>query len=181
MTRRYLPVTALALAAYIGSILLANWLTSNYGQVPVWWGMKVTAGTYAAGFALLARDAVQRTAGIKVTLVAMLIGVVLSWLLADPRVALASAVAFGAAELVDLLIYTPVEARGGWGRAVLASNVVSTPIDTVVFLAIAGFPVTWASVSGQFVGKLLWATLLPLTVYAAVRWLLARQRRTQAA
>jgi uncharacterized PurR-regulated membrane protein YhhQ (DUF165 family) len=164
-----------AVGAYVTCILLANWLTSTYGLVPVGFGLLVTAGTYAAGLALLTRDAVQRLAGIPVTLAAMTAGLVLSWLLADPRVAAASAVAFAAAELVDLGVYTPLE-RTGWARAVLASNVVSAPVDTVVFLAVAGFPVTWAAVSGQLVGKILWATLLPLGCY----WVARRIRRRRA-
>lgn len=171
-------LASLALIAYITSIFLANWLTSHYGLVPMGFGLVATAGTYAAGFALLARDAVQRTVGIPLTLAAMGVGVLLSAVLADPRVALASAVAFGAAELVDLFVYTPLSRRG-WGRAVLGSNIVSAPVDTVVFLAIAGFPVTVAAVAGQLVGKVLWATVLPLLAIVAVQTL-ARHRQAAA-
>lgn len=171
-----LTLAGLAVAAYAGSILLANWLTSNYGLVSVGFGLVATAGTYAAGLALLLRDGVQRIIGIPGALLAMAGGIVLSAVLSDPHVALASAVAFGTAEVVDLLVYTPVS-RYGWGRAVLASNAVSAPVDTVVFLAIAGFPITWAAVAGQLVGKWVWATLLPLVPYAAT--LLVRARRPE--
>lgn len=163
-----------ALALYTLCILLANWLSSHFGLVPVGFGLEASAGTYAAGAALLARDLVQRVAGIPLTLAAMATGVLLSFVLADPHIATASAVAFGAAELVDLLVYTPVARRYGWGRAVLASNVCSIPVDTYVFLALAGFPITWASIGGQLVGKLAWTTLVPLALYAVA----LRTRRT---
>jgi hypothetical protein len=59
--------------------------------------------------------------------------------------------------------------------AVLVSNVVAAPIDTVLFLALAGFGVTVAAVVGQFLAKVVWATLIPLTVYLIGRRALLRE------
>ena len=56
MNRIHLTIATLAYAA---SIVAANYLTAHYGLVPAGFGLLVTAGTYAAGFALLARDFVQ--------------------------------------------------------------------------------------------------------------------------
>ena len=42
-------------------------------------------------------------------------------------------------------------------------------VDTLLFLALAGFPVTVVSVSGQLVGKVAWATLLPVLVVMGVK------------
>jgi uncharacterized PurR-regulated membrane protein YhhQ (DUF165 family) len=76
------PVLALAaLAGYVGSIVAANVLTSRYGLVPVWPGLLTTAGTYAAGAALLLRDVVQETAGRRAVLAAVAIGGASSWLM----------------------------------------------------------------------------------------------------
>lgn len=159
-----------ALAVYIGAIVAANVLTQRYGLVPVGFGLVTTAGTYAAGFALLARDFVHRYAGVVWVFVGIAVGIALSWWLASPALAIASAAAFGIAELVDLLVFVWVRPRGFITAAGL-SNLVSAPIDTVAFLAIAGFPITLATVAGQIVGKLLWATALPLAVY----WLATRR------
>jgi uncharacterized PurR-regulated membrane protein YhhQ (DUF165 family) len=161
-----------ALVVYVGAIVAANVLTQRYGLVPVGFGLVATAGTYAAGFALLARDFVHRFAGLGWVLGGILVGITISWFMASPALALASAAAFGIAELADLLVYLWSRPRGvihaaGW------SNVVSAPIDTVVFLWIAGFPLTWPVLAGQLVGKLLWATAVPLFVY----WLATRHRR----
>lgn len=159
---------ALAVTTYVGAIVAANVLTFHFGLVPVGFGMVVTAGTYAAGFALLARDFAHRYAGIWCVLGGIAFGVVLSWVFASPAIALASAVAFAVAELIDLALYVSIRPRG-FVRAALISNVVAAPIDTVLFLWIAGFPLTWESIAGQFVGKVLWATIVPLALFVLVR------------
>lgn len=155
-----------ALLGYVGSIVAANWLTARYGLVPVWPGLLTTAGTYAAGAALLLRDAVQETAGRWAVFAAIVAGGAISWLMSTPDLALASTVAFAVAELADFAVYTPLRDRG-WARAVLASNTVGAVLDTLLFLTLAGFPLTASIVSGQLVGKLLWATLLPVLAVKA--------------
>lgn len=165
---------AIALAAHTASIVLANVMTARFGLVPVGFGLMVTAGTYAAGFALLARDFVHRYGGWQWALVGLAMGAALSWFLSTPALALASAAAFGLAELADLAVFSKLRKRG-FGRAALASNIVGAPIDTVVFLAIAGFPLTWPIILGQFIGKVLWATIVPLALYVGGRRALFRE------
>lgn len=149
-----------AFAAYAFSIAMANWLTTRYGLVPVAPGLTVTAGTYAAGSALLARDLVQDSAGRGAVLVGIATGAAIT-ALTSPALAVASGVAFLAAELVDMVAYTPLRRRG-WARAVIASNVAGAIMDTVVFLLLAGFPLTMQSLAGQLIGKVAWATLFPV-------------------
>lgn len=156
---------ALSMFAYVAAIVAANVLTNLFGAVPAGFGLMVTAGTFAAGFALLARDFVQKLAGIPWVFVGIAIGGLLSWWLSSPGLALASVTAFTLAELVDLAVFTPM-VRHGFVRAAAVSNVVAAPIDTFVFLSIAGFPLTAPIIIGQLVGKLLWATAIPLAVYA---------------
>lgn len=165
---------AIAFAAHVAAIIAANILTARLGLVPVGFGLIVTAGTYAAGFALLARDFVQRIGGLRWSIAATLTAGLVSWFLASPGLAIASTVAFLVAELVDLLVFTPLRHRG-FVRAALASNIVSAPIDTVAFLWIAGFPLTIEAVGGQFIGKVVWATVIPLIAYMGVRRALLRQ------
>lgn len=165
---------ALAFAAHVAAIVAANVLTSRYGLVLVGFGLLVTAGTYAAGLALLARDFVQRFGGVRWSITATLLASAVSWFMATPGLAVASALAFLVAELVDLGVFTPLRRRG-FVTAALASNVVSAPIDTVAFLWIAGFPLGTEAVAGQFVGKVIWATVVPLAIYSGVRRALLRQ------
>jgi hypothetical protein len=75
---------------------------------------------------------------------------------------------FRIAECAEMAVYTPLRDRG-WARAVLASNTIGAVVDTLLFLTLAGFPVTTATVGGQLVGKLAWATLLPVAAVLAVR------------
>jgi uncharacterized PurR-regulated membrane protein YhhQ (DUF165 family) len=152
-------ITYVAIAGYIGTIVAANWMTATFGLVPIGFGLAVTAGTFAAGAALILRDAVQTQAGKAVVLAAILAGIVVSYFVSDPFIAIASAVAFAASELVDFAVFTPMRRRN-LALAVLASSIVSAPIDTVLFLQIAGFGVTWEAVLGQFIVKTVMAGLV---------------------
>jgi uncharacterized PurR-regulated membrane protein YhhQ (DUF165 family) len=163
MTRR----GAIALTAYITAIVAANWLTTRYGIVPTGFGLATTAGTYAAGAALLLRDAVQDYAGTRWVFAGIGAGAALT-ALTSPALAVASTVAFVLAELLDTAVYTPLRERG-WARAALASGIAGAVADTYAFLALAGFPVTTQTVGGQLVGKMLWATALPVLIVLVVR------------
>lgn len=159
---------AIALTAYIGAVVTANVVTARMGLVPVGFGLLVPAGTYAAGAALLARDFVHSQGGRRWSLCAIAVAAILSWFMSTPGIAIASVAAFLIAELIDLTIFAAVRRRG-FIRAAFTSNLVSAPLDTVVFLTLAGFPLTLNTLLGQMVGKLVWATAVPLGIYALVR------------
>lgn len=139
--------------AFLATILAANYVTTEYGLIPVGFGLTATAGTYFAGLMFVLRDSIQDTAGRVWAIVAIAAGAVLSFAVADPFIALASGVAFGVSEIADLAVYTPLRRRG-YVRAAVASNVVGAVVDTLLFLWIAGFGVTGSAVGGQLVGKL---------------------------
>jgi uncharacterized PurR-regulated membrane protein YhhQ (DUF165 family) len=160
----------LAIAAYVASIVLANVLTNYFGLVSIGFGLLVTAGTFAAGAALVLRDAVQVYGGRWYVLAAILGGACLSIVMSNPTIALASGIAFLVSEIVDWGVFTPVRKRS-MALAVVLSSVVSAPVDTVLFLWLAGFGVSWSAVIGQFIVK----TLLAL-VAAGIITLIARKR-----
>ena len=164
----------IAVALFIATVVAANALTAAYGLIPVGLGMTAAAGTAAAGLSLLTRDWVHHTAGRTIVLICIGAGAVGSAVLAGPRLALASATAFAVSELADLLVYQRLRARG-WIAAALASNAVGAPVDTVLFLALAGFPI-WEAVPGQLWVKAV-ATLVPVTVVAASRAVLRHRLR----
>ena len=139
-------------AAYVALVVLANVLTEHFGLVPIGLGLTATAGTFAAGGVLLARNVTQDAAGRLIVVALMLAGCALSWWLSTPQLAVASAVAFLLSETTDMGVYTPLRRRG-WSRAVLAASLAGAVVDTLVFLHIAGFPVTAQSVTGQLVVK----------------------------
>lgn len=152
-----------AAAGYIGSVLVANYLSTKYGLVAIGFGLTASAGTYAAGAALGLRDYLQSIFGRYSTLPLIAVAAVLSYAVSSPAIATASAVAFLCSELTDFAVYTPLRKRG-WVRAVVASVFFGALVDSVVFLHISGFGVTLSSVEGQMVGKFLWAVMVPVAI-----------------
>jgi uncharacterized PurR-regulated membrane protein YhhQ (DUF165 family) len=163
---------AVVAAAFLGCILAANYVTSRFGLVPVGlFGLVATAGTYFIGLTFVLRDLLHDTAGRRWTLAVIAAGAVLSFAVASPAIALASAAAFALSETADLAVYSPLRRRG-YLRAAVASNVVGAAVDTVVFLTVAGFPLADAF-AGQMVGKLI---ITALAVVAVLAWRAVRRR-----
>lgn len=160
-------IATVSAGAFLAAIVAANYATSRHGLIPVGFGLVATAGTFFAGATFVLRDLVHDLAGRWFVVALIATGAGLSFLLSDPRIALASGVAFLLSELVDMLVYVPLRQRGHYIRAALASNTVGAFVDTVLFLAIAGFPI-WSSVPGQMLAK--------LTVTAAVVVIVWRAR-----
>lgn len=176
-SRRRVAVAAVAIVVFAATVVAANWLTARYGVIDVGLGLTATAGTFAAGATLLVRDWVHHTAGRAAVSACIAVGAAFSVAAAGPRLAAASVVAFVTAELVDLLVFQRLRRRGAL-RAALLSNVVAAPIDTILFLSIAGLPV-WPAVPGQLWAKML-ATAIPVAVLAAVRGIRRHANKTAA-
>lgn len=166
MTRR---LGLAAAAAYVAVVVLANVLSTRYGLVPVGFGLLASAGTYAAGAALGLKDAVREGLGRWGMVAVIVVGSALSFVLAAPAIATASLAAFAVSEVLDSLVYEPLRSRSKLG-AVVASNTVGAAADTWVFLSLAPFgPITGQAFTGQMVGKVLWATLVPVALLALAR------------
>lgn len=159
-------------AAFLATVPLANWLIGNVGTecipqgpclVPVGFGLMAPSGVLVIGAALVLRDAVQSLLGARWTLTAIALGVALSAAVAPPALVLASAVAFGLAELADMAVYTPLRQRGRIVAAVLMSGLVGAAVDSAAFLWLAFGSLDY--VSGQIVGKM-WMTAAAAVVLA---------------
>lgn len=165
---------AVASVAFVACVVIANLLTANYGMVAVGFGLVATAGTYAAGATFVLRDAVDDLLGRRAVLFLVLAGAALAGMGGAGRIALASVLAFAAGELFDFAVYRKLRSRG-YVKAAVASNIVGSLVDTVLFLAVAGFPI-WASVPGQVVGKL-WITLAVVLAVVGARAVLRQSVR----
>lgn len=169
------------LIGFIGSIWFANWLLTHWGTVrfpggpwliPVWPGeltpsgnpIYAPSGVLAIGIGFTLRDLVQRRLGVRVAMLAIVAGALLSAAL-DTSLALASGVAFLLAESLDLFVYTPLQRRHLVG-AVVASNIVGLVVDSIVFLTIAFGSL--ALFEGQVIGKA-WMTLVAIPVVLTIR------------
>jgi len=134
--------------------------------LPVGFGLMAPSGVLVVGAALVLRDLVQRTAGIRWALMAVAAGCAVSWLVADPHIAVASAAAFLLSELADCGVYTPLQRRGLLG-AVVASACVGAVVDSIAFLWLAFGSLDF--LAGQVVGKM-WAALAAVPmIYLARR------------
>ncbi|HYG70111.1 MAG TPA: hypothetical protein VD838_20720 [Anaeromyxobacteraceae bacterium] len=117
---------------YVAAVVLVNWLFSVVPMVMTPWGDPWSVAAIVVGFVFIVRDYAQRAIGHWV-LLGTAIGIAISYLMADPRVAIASAAAFAASELSDWAIYTIT--KKPFAERVLLSSLVAVPIDTGVFLA----------------------------------------------
>ena len=121
--------------AYIVSIVAVNIGFVYIPPVPLL-GEMFPPMSLIVGLIFIARDFAQKEIGHKV-LGAMAVGAVLSYLMADPFVAIASVIAFAISEMVDWGVYTytkrPLRDR------ILLSSALGTPVDSAVFLLILGF------------------------------------------
>jgi len=168
------PEGALYFAGFCTTIPLANWMISNIGTfcipdglclIPVAPGLMATSGVVAVGAALVLRDLVQRRLGLIWAMLAVVIGAVMSGLVAPPALAFASIAAFALSELADMAIFTPLQRRG-LVLAVAASSVVGLAVDSAVFLFLAFGNLDF--LLGQIVGKS-WAVLVALPLLHLLR------------
>jgi len=134
---------------YAATIPAANWMISNVGTmcipdgpclIPVGFGLMAPSGVLLIGVALVLRDFVHEQFGAKFALFAVLIGAAISLSVSPAAIAIASAAAFLFSELADWAVYSRLRARG-MALAVLASGLVGSVIDSVlfVFIAFGGF------------------------------------------
>jgi len=134
-----------AFALFTLTIPLANWFIGNIGTecipngpclIPVGLGLMAPSGVLFIGLALVLRDWLQELTNWKWSIVAVLLGGLLSLLTSSPFIAVASASAFIVAELFDLAVYTPLRKKGQH-IAVLVSGAVGAFVDSLLFVWIA--------------------------------------------
>lgn len=116
--------------AYVLTILVLNFGFAYVPMVDLGFGM-LSPMAVVAGAVFVVRDFAQRESGHWV-LLGMAVAAVLTFLLANPFVAFASVAAFASSEVVDYLLYTFTNKP--FHKRVLISSLLSTPIDTAVFL-----------------------------------------------
>lgn len=142
--------------AYVLAIIIANLGFTHIPLIELPFDQKLAPMSFLVGFIFVLRDYAQRDIGNRVYLL-MLIGVLLSYVMADPYVALASAVAFGVSELIDAFIYTVT--RRPMRDRILYSSIVSTPTDSAIFMLILGF-FSWIGLVIMVASKMIGALIV---------------------
>jgi hypothetical protein len=131
-------------AAFVATVIAANWALNRYGIVPIGFGLEAPAGVYFAGLAFGLRDTLHELGGRTWVLAAIATGALVSYIVESGAtipggilpIALASGIAFTLSELADLAIYEPLRTRH-WTSAVICSNVVGAVADSLLFLWLA--------------------------------------------
>ena len=137
--RFYLPgIAAMALVVAASNVLVQYPFAFRLGAVNLadllTWG----AFTYPAAF--LVTDFINRrmgpSAARKVVLVGFALAVILSIVLATPRIAIASGTAFLVAQLLDVWVFDQLRRRVWWVPPVI-SSLIGSIVDTVLFFTLA--------------------------------------------
>jgi uncharacterized PurR-regulated membrane protein YhhQ (DUF165 family) len=150
-------------ALYVISIVMVNWLFVVVPPLHTPLGDLYLA-TVLVGAVFVLRDYAQRQIGHYI-LLAMLLAGILTWIMVDPALAIASLTAFAISETVDWAVFSFT----GWPlqRRILRSSLVSVPADTLAFLYLSGFltPATFSvEMLSKIVGVLIVWYLLKLRI-----------------
>ena len=153
MPKAFVPLAV----AFVGLVLLANWLASKYVVGVPLTSYKAPAGVFCIGAVLVLRDWMQQLAGLRWTMPLVYAAGLLSWLVGDlagwtslEKIAVGSVVAFTVSETIEALVFTPLRNRN-LTLGVALSATVGNAVDSYIFLTIA-FSST-AFFWGQFWGK----------------------------
>jgi uncharacterized PurR-regulated membrane protein YhhQ (DUF165 family) len=159
-----------AVGAYVASIVLVNWLFAPAQLVEgltQWttqdWGTFYLANL-VVGVVFVLRDYAQREIGHFILIATAAAGLI-TYVMVDPAIALASVTAFVVSELADWSIFSftrkPLQQR------ILISSLIAVPLDTLVFQYLAQYltPAAFTTeVTSKAIGVLLVWQLLRMRV-----------------
>lgn len=155
---------------YLAAIVLANMTVDMFGP----WFLPVNSAIFI-GLTLTARDRLHDMWGdnLRRNMAALIAaGALLSWALGAGQIAVASGLAFAAAETADAVGYHWLRGRYKLLQ-INGSNVPAAIVDTLVFLGVAfGMPYLWPVVLSDIVAKVgggfVWSIVLNWREAAAV-------------
>ncbi|MCV0394485.1 MAG: queuosine precursor transporter [Rhizobiaceae bacterium] len=134
---------SLSLAPFIAAMALVVAASNVLVQYPFTHfglGELLTWGAFTYPVAFLVTDLANRrfgpAAARRVVLVGFAIAVLLSVVLATPRIAIASGSAFLAAQFLDVAIFDRLRGEAWW-RAPLLSSLIGSVLDTMIFFSVA--------------------------------------------
>lgn len=164
---------AVLAAAFVGTVILANWLASTYIVHVPFTPYLAPAGVFAIGAILVLRDWMQQAFGLWKTMPLVYAAGLISWGVGDAagwttlqKIAVASIVAFTVSETVEALVFTPIRKRN-LALGVGLSGTVGLVLDSYIFLTLAfgSLAFFW----GQFWGKFE-MVLVGVALTALRRW-----------
>ena len=164
-----------SLAAMAAVVLASNYLV----QFPVHGRLGdlvladlLTYGAFTYPLAFLVTDLTNRRLGPvaarRVVVAGFVVAVVLSALLATPRIAIASGSAFLVAQLLDVAVFNRLR-TAAWWRAPAVSSLIGSAVDTALFFSLA-FAATFAVLGPNDPFAIEGAALLGVLPMESSRW-----------
>ena len=144
LTQRYtLVYVALMTAVVVASNFLVQFpVQATLGAINL--ADLLTWGAFTYPFAFLVTDLTNRQYGPRqariVVICGFVVGVALSWYLSQPRIAIASGLAFLLGQLLDISVFNRLR-RQSWWQAPLAGSMLGSVLDTALFFSFAFAPV----------------------------------------
>ena len=140
---------------YVLLIPLVNWSFAHVPTYPIAMGGTWNPMVIVTGLVLVFRDLAQREIG-HVIFIPLAIGITISFMMAPPEIAAASAIAFAISETIDWAIFTfthrPLSKRIMWSCSA------SAPVDSLIFLLGANLAIpglfSWPTLIASVVSKL---------------------------
>ena len=140
---------------YLLLIPFVNWAFSWTPLVALPDGGSWSPFSIAVGLVLVFRDLAQREVGHWI-FIPLFIGTGLSFIMAKPEIATASAVAFFVSEFIDWLIFTIT--KKPLSKRILLSTFAAIPVDSIIFLAGADMAIpgmfSWWTLATMIASKL---------------------------
>lgn len=172
LTRHTLVYALLMAAVVVSSNVLVQFpLTGNLWGISL--GDLLTWGAFTYPVAFLITDLTNRQFGPaiarRVVFVGFVVGVVLSFWLSIPRIAVASGTAFLIGQLLDIAVFNELR-RKSWWKAPLTASLGGTVIDTILFFSLAFAPIfAFIGANDDFATG--WAPIFGVLSAEAPRWI----------
>ncbi|MUO79507.1 queuosine precursor transporter [Agrobacterium vitis] len=164
ITRHILVYSMLMTLVVVASNILVQFPLS--GQLAgVQLGDLLTYGAFTYPVAFLVTDLTNRQFGPstarKVVFVGFLVGIALSFVTGQPRIAIASGTAYLVGQLLDISVFNRLRQQDWW-KAPLAGSLFGSVLDTVIFFSLSfapvfgfigpndDFAISWAPLLGAF-------------------------------
>ncbi|MBP1852188.1 queuosine precursor transporter [Rhizobium halophytocola] len=170
---RYIAIyTALMTAVVVASNILVQ-----YPFPGVLFGIQLsdllTYGAFIYPFAFLVTDLANRQFGPsnarKVVFAGFVVGVILSYVTSQPRIAMASGTAYLVGQLLDISVFNQLR-RTSWWKAPLLGSMLGSVIDTVIFFSLSFAP-AFAFLGANDDFAIGWAPVLGVFSTEAPRWI----------
>ncbi|MCJ7994294.1 queuosine precursor transporter [Rhizobium cremeum] len=143
MTRAIFVYSLLMTAVVVASNILVQYpLSGEFAGINL--GDLLTYGAFTYPVAFLITDLTNRQFGPstarKVVFMGFVVGVVLSFVTSQPRIAIASGSAYLAGQLLDISVFNRLR-RLDWWKAPLMGSLIGSALDTAIFFSLSFAPI----------------------------------------